>query len=87
MFKFLRCTDIHLDSPLGGLERYEGAPAAAIRGARREALEKLVELCINEEVAFPFVAGDVSDRDWKAQRGGPPGSRLGRVHGGLPTKC
>ena len=25
--KFLHAADIHLDSPLKGLERYEGAPA------------------------------------------------------------
>lgn len=65
MLKFLHAADIHLDSPLRGLERYEGAPAAAIRGATRQAFEKLVDLAIEEEVAFVLLAGDLYDGDWK----------------------
>jgi DNA repair protein SbcD/Mre11 len=63
--KFLHAADIHLDSPLRGLERYEGAPAAEIRGATRRAFERLVELAIEEEVAFVLLAGDLYDGDWK----------------------
>lgn len=44
MFKFIHAADIHLDSPLRGLERYEGAPVQRIRDASRIALENLVEL-------------------------------------------
>lgn len=33
MFKFIHAADIHLDSPLRGLERYEGAPVEEIRDA------------------------------------------------------
>lgn len=65
MLKFLHAADIHLDSPLRGLERYEGAPAAAIRGATRQAFERLVDLAIEEEVAFVLLAGDLYDGDWK----------------------
>lgn len=65
MPKFLHAADIHLDSPLRGLERYEGAPAAEIRGATRRAFERLVELAIEEEVAFVLLAGDLYDGDWK----------------------
>ena len=32
MFQFLHAADLHLDSPLRGLERYEGAPVDAIGG-------------------------------------------------------
>jgi DNA repair exonuclease SbcCD nuclease subunit len=65
MLKFLHAADIHLDSPLRGLERYEGAPAAEIRAATRRALENLVALAIEEEVAFVLLAGDLYDGDWK----------------------
>jgi len=44
--KFLHAADIHLDSPLRGLERYEGAPVEKIRLASRLALENLVALAI-----------------------------------------
>jgi len=63
--KFLHAADIHLDSPLRGLERYEGAPVGEIRGATRRAFERLVDLAIEEEVAFVLLAGDLYDGDWK----------------------
>ena len=64
MFKFIHSADIHLDSPLRGLERYEGAPVEEIRSATRRALENLIELAIGEEVDFVLIAGDVYDREW-----------------------
>jgi len=63
--KFIHAADIHLDSPLLGLEQYEGAPVEEIRGATRRALENLVEMAMAEEVAFVLVAGDLYDGDWK----------------------
>jgi exonuclease SbcD len=65
MFKFLHAADIHLDSPLRGLDRYEGCPGEEIRGATRRALDNLVGLAIEEGVAFVLIAGDVYDGDWK----------------------
>lgn len=64
-FKFLHVADVHLDSPLRGLERYEGAPVERIRGATRRALENLVDLALVEGAAFVLVAGDVFDGDWR----------------------
>ena len=65
MFKFIHSADIHLDSPLIGLQQYPGAPVEEIRGATRQALKALVELALAEEVAFVLIAGDLYDRDWK----------------------
>lgn len=65
MLKFLHAADIHLDSPLRGLERYDGAPVDEIRGATRRAFDNLVQLAIEEEVAFVLLAGDLYDGDWK----------------------
>jgi DNA repair exonuclease SbcCD nuclease subunit len=62
--KFLHAADIHLDSPLRGLDRYEGAPVDEIRGASRRALENLVSLASEEEVDFVILAGDLFDGDW-----------------------
>ena len=64
-FRFLHAADIHLDSPLIGLERYESAPVEAVRGATRRAFENLVRLAIEEQVAFLLLAGDLYDGDWK----------------------
>jgi exonuclease SbcD len=64
VFKFIHAADIHLDSPLRGLSRYEGAPVDSIRGATREALKGLVQTAIEEKVAFVVIAGDLFDGDW-----------------------
>lgn len=64
-FRFIHAADIHLDSPLRGLEKYEGAPVQAIRQASRRALENMVALAIKEKVHFIVIAGDLFDGDWK----------------------
>lgn len=63
--KFVHAADLHVDSPLRGLDRYEGAPASKLRSATRRALENLVATCIDERVAFLVLAGDVFDDVWK----------------------
>lgn len=60
-FKFLHAADVHLDAPLVGLSRYEGAPVEDVRGSTRQAFTNLVDLAIREEVAFVVVAGDLFD--------------------------
>ena len=65
MIRFIHAADIHLDSPLKGLEQYEGAPVDDIRGATRRALENLVQLAIDREVDLVLIAGDLYDGDWK----------------------
>lgn len=62
--KFLHVADVHLDSPLRGLDQYDGAPVAEIRVATRTALENFVALAIEEEVDFVVMAGDLFDGDW-----------------------
>src|ERR1700753_723494 len=63
--KFVHAADLHLDSPLSGLSKYEGAPVEQIRGATRHALENLVDLCIDEHTALLLIAGDLYDGDWR----------------------
>lgn len=63
-FKFLHTADIHLDSPLRGLSRYEGVPVEQVRVATRHALTNLVDLALEEAVAFIVIAGDLFDGAW-----------------------
>ncbi|HEX3993273.1 MAG TPA: DNA repair exonuclease [Acetobacteraceae bacterium] len=66
-FRFLHCADLHLDSPLRGLEADPDAPVDKIRGATREALHNLVNFAIEQRVDFVVAAGDLYDgdlRDW-----------------------
>lgn len=64
-FRFLHAADIHLDSPLFGLSRYDGLPDDDIRGATRAAFDNLVQRAIDEAVDFVVIAGDLFDGDWK----------------------
>lgn len=65
LIKFLHAADLHLDSPLRMLERYEGAPVDELRLTTRRALTNLVDLAISERVHFVVIAGDLYDGDWK----------------------
>ena len=62
---FLHAADIHLDSPLKGLERYENAPVERIRRATRRAFTRLIDLAIDKRVDFVLIAGDLYDGDWR----------------------
>jgi DNA repair protein SbcD/Mre11 len=63
--KFVHAADIHLDSPLRGLDRYPGAPSDAMRAASRRALVNLVDLCVEEQAGLLVIAGDLYDGSWK----------------------
>lgn len=63
--RFLHAADLHLDSPMQGLERYDGAPVAEMRDATRRAFENLVRACLEERAEALLLAGDVFDGDWK----------------------
>lgn len=90
--KLVHAADLHIDSPLWGLDRYEGAPVSKIRGATRRALENLVALCLEEEAALLLLAGDVYDGDWRDYGTGlffaaqmsrlrEAGTRVAMIHG------
>src|SRR5882724_10447550 len=66
--KFVHAADLHLDSPIRNLPRYDGAPVEAASGATRRALGKLVTLCIEEQASMLLLSGDLVDahgRDYK----------------------
>jgi len=68
--KFVHAADIHLDSPMRGLDRYDGAPADQFRAATRRATENLVALCLDEAADFLLIAGDLYDGNWKDYKTG-----------------
>ena len=63
--RFIHAADIHLDSPLRGLEAYPGAPAERLRVATRQAFDRVVDLCLEERVDFLIIAGDLFDTEVK----------------------
>ena len=66
--RFLHLADLHLDSPLRGLEAE--APALRIREASRLALAKAVQFALDEALPLVVIAGDLFDGDWKDWRTG-----------------
>ena len=81
MFRFIHAADIHLDSPLRGLEVYPDAPLEEIRAATRRAFDNLVGLALEEQVDFVLLCGDLYDGDWKDYNTGLYfAQRMGRLH-------
>jgi len=70
LYKILHCADLHLDSPLRGLEADPDAPADRIRGATRAAFTNLVDFALEQNVAVVLIAGDLYDGDWQDWRTG-----------------
>ena len=80
-FRFLHAADIHLDSPLRGLEGHESRITARIRSAPRKALENLIARAVSEQVDFLVIAGDLYDGSWKDYRTGLFfAEQMGRLH-------
>jgi len=78
-FRFLHCADLHIDSPLRGLEA--DAPAAKIRNATRDAFTNLVTYAIEHHVDFVVAAGDLYDGAWEDWRTGQfLIGEIGRLH-------
>ncbi len=62
--KFIHAADLHLDSPMRGLGATDPEIAETIRDASRRAFERLINVALEENVAFVVVAGDLFDGDW-----------------------
>jgi DNA repair exonuclease SbcCD nuclease subunit len=61
--RFVHAADIHLDSPLQGLALQDAAQIELMRRATRDAFERMIDLCIERQVAFLVLAGDLYDCD------------------------
>jgi len=68
MFKFIHTADIHLDSPLKSLVLRDPQIADLIGGATRRTFEKIIDLCINEQVHALIIAGDLYDGDQRSMK-------------------
>ena len=80
-FRFIHAADIHLDSPLKGLDQIDGRIAERIRRAPRDALIALVDSAIQEQVDFLVIAGDLYDGKLdKAKTGLVFSEQMGRLN-------
>ena len=79
-FTFVHAADLHLDCPFKGLSdalREHPDLERRVRGATLAAFDALVELCLERDVAFLLMAGDVYSRQDRSLRA------VFRFHDGL----
>lgn len=62
-FRFVHTADLHLDSPLRSLSLRNPELASLIGDATRQALVRIVNLCLEEQVDALIIAGDLYDGD------------------------
>jgi len=60
-FSFIHTADLHLDAPLRALALRDAGLAEQVGTASRQALSRIIDLCIDEQVAFLLIAGDLWD--------------------------
>jgi len=68
--RFIHAADIHLDSPLDGLNARAAELGREVAAASRRAFAGLIDLAIERRVAFLVIAGDVFDGAWRDLRTG-----------------
>ena len=69
-FRFVHAADLHIDSPFRGLRDVDRRVADRLHESTFQAFENLLDLCIDEQVDFVVIAGDVydgADRSVRAQ--------------------
>lgn len=62
-FRFVHTADLHLDSPLRSLALRNAELADLVGNASRLALQRIVDLCLEEQVDALIIAGDLYDGD------------------------
>jgi exonuclease SbcD len=60
-FRFIHCSDLHIDSPFKGLASEKPGLAKKLRASTSEAFQNIVDLAIKEKVDAVIIAGDIYD--------------------------
>lgn len=60
-FQFVHTADLHLDSPFHGLSEVAPTLQSVLREATFQAFENIINLCIDRQVNFLLIAGDIHD--------------------------
>jgi len=86
-FRFIHAADIHLDSPLQTLALRDPALADLIGTATRQALVRIIDLCLDEQVDALVLAGDLYDGSQTSMKTARfLADQIGRLHAaGLRT--
>lgn len=69
-FSFIHAADLHLDSPFRGITAESPAIAELLQSATFDVYNSLIDLCIEKQVQFLLISGDIydgADRSLRAQ--------------------
>lgn len=69
-FSFIHTADLHLDSPFKGISEISSEVSSELTNATFTAFDKIIDLCIEKQVDFLLIVGDVydgADRSLRAQ--------------------
>ena len=67
-FRFIHTADLHLDAPLKAIALRDVDLAHEVGVASRTAFSRIVDLCIEEAVAFLLIAGDLWDGTYSSTK-------------------
>ncbi len=67
-FQFVHTADLHLDSPFLGLSEVAPPLQSVLREATFQAFENIINLCIDRQVNFLLIAGDIHDESDRSLR-------------------
>ena len=68
--RFVHAADLHLDAPFAGIAATDARVGAALADATYEAFRRIVDVCMEREVAFLVISGDAynsADKSLRAQ--------------------
>ncbi|MEO9781613.1 MAG: DNA repair exonuclease [Sedimentitalea sp.] len=68
MFRLIHTADLHLDAPLKSLALKDEELSELVGNATRRALERIVELCLEERVDTLLISGDLYDGDMRSMK-------------------
>ena len=60
-FKFIHCSDLHIDSPFKGFSSAGNSLVEALRKSTYQAFQNIIELALKEKVEAVLIAGDIYD--------------------------
>ena len=69
MVRFVHASDLHLDATFGGVDATDEKVAGALARSTIEALDRVVELCIDRDADFLVIAGDLHNSADRSLRG------------------
>ena len=67
-FTFVHAADLHLDSPFKGITADSPVIAETLRSATFNAYNSLIDLCIEHQVSFLLISGDIYDGEDRSLR-------------------